>query len=457
MNTIEQWQKSRVNLVTDKSTGELKELDEELNSRAFLISKLTQRQLVNDLRPVVDDFSAGRITMTDAQERFRELAGNNPDEIAKNLATRSRATAVLNTQRQLARGVGQWKVWQETAEDFPCIIYHANLDGFVRPSHRALNGKVYAKDDPFLQTHMPGEWDYNCRCWGEQCTAKKAARLGGPQPKAEASYDAESGFKFNPANAFRENDVSGVDVKDRAEVVSDLADAVRQGRLKKIGLLVASPEQSYPRASLAGLDDMTRTMRKTQNIALESAEKAGWNPKLQPGHERQDEQYKKNNEAERTDIPGEIVKDFPEEMRIGVLSRQSCLDAGFGEETLPVTLEAGDRGSGLVHNWIHHKEVFVDPEEGERILRATLGNPNAQISVTLEKKDGKVRRLLTFFDPRTKSYCVAVYDEEGKKLKLMSWHRSPASYGESQWEVSGGKKADRERKRAWYQARRDQK
>ena len=71
MNTIENWQKSRVNLVTRKSTAELKEIGEELNSRAFLIAKLTQANLIDDFRIVADDYAAGKITMTEAQERFK--------------------------------------------------------------------------------------------------------------------------------------------------------------------------------------------------------------------------------------------------------------------------------------------------------------------------------------------------------------------------------------------------
>ncbi|MDD3155431.1 MAG: hypothetical protein PHS41_11240 [Victivallaceae bacterium] len=135
--------------------------------------------------------------------------------------------------------------------------------------------------------------------------------------------------------------------------------------------------------------------------------------------------------------------------------RSECRDAGLADRDTPISLEAGGKDDGLVHNWKHHKEVFVDPSEGERILRATLGNPAAQVSVTFEKQERGMRKIITFFDPKTKSYCVAQYDEKAGKFRLMSWHRSPASYGEGQWEIRGTN--DRENKREHYQRKHDKK
>ena len=199
-------------------------------------------------------------------------------------------------------------------------------------------------------------------------------------------------------------------------------------------------------------------MRKIQPVAEESVDKAQWDPKRQPGYERQDKKFKENNPEERTKIPKKILDDFPSEIEVGKISAQTCFDAGFGSVSLSVTLEHGDRGYGLTHNWIHHKEVFADPSEGERILRATIGNSASQVSVTFEKeKDGVIRKIITFFDPKTKSYCVARYDEKTKKFQLMSWHRSPASYGENQWEISAGRVLDRERQKEYWKERHEKK
>ena len=57
--------------------------------------------------------------------------------------------------------------------------------------------------------------------------------------------------------------------------------------------------------------------------------------------------------------------------------------------------------------------------------------------MTFERQKRDLRKLITFFDPRTKSYCVLRYDDQAKAFRLMSWHRSPASYGEGEWEIRG--------------------
>jgi hypothetical protein len=239
---------------------------------------------------------------------------------------------------------------------------------------------------------------------------------------------------FNPANAFRPD---ASELKDKTEVVQSMADAVRHGQIRKMGMIVSSPAQSYPRADLSGLGSMTGAMRKIQPAAEASAKAAGWDPKLQPGYKHQDKQFKNNNPGERTKLPDAIRQTFPGEIRIGSISGETCENAGIGAKDVPVVLDVGDKGEGLVHNWIHHKECFVDPAEGERIIRATLGNPRSQVSVTFEDQGNNFRRVLTFFDPKTKSYCVMRYDDQTGKFRLMSWHRASASYGEGEWEIRG--------------------
>lgn len=465
-DTVAEWLENRVTLVTGKSTAELKEIGEEINSRAFYVSKLSVSAIANPLREISNDYVNGTLTLQEAQDRIRQIASGSPDEIARQLMRRSRASQVLQTQRQMARGVAEWQSWQENKEDFPYIIYHANNDGWVRPSHKALDGKVFRVDDPFIQTHMPGEWDYNCRCWGEQVTKKRgereAEKTGGIQPPGQATYDAESGFMFNPANAFRPN-VS--ELKNKTEVVQSMADSVRHGEIRKMGMIVSSPTQTYQRADLPGLNDMTAAMKRMQPAAQASAAKAQWDPKLQPGYGQQADKYKANNPEEAKKLPEAVKQDFPGEIQLGSISEDTCRNAGINAKDVPIILDVGDQETGLIHNWRHHKEVFVDPAEGERIIRATLGNPNSQISVTFENQkysNGRstFRQMLAFFDPETKSYCVLRYDDKAGKFRLMSWHRGPAFYGESEWEIRGWPNqtgTDLTRKMDYWQERHDRK
>ena len=453
MNNISsEWLSRRVTLVTGKSTEELKELGEELNSRAFFVSKLSVAAVVNPLKNISDDYVNGKITLSEAQDRIREIASGSQDEIAQQLMRRTRATQILQTQRQMARGVAEYQSWQEGKEDFPYIIYHANED--ARPSHINLNGKVFSVDDPYLHTHMPGKWDYNCRCWGEQISRKRAEKIGKIEPPKNATYDAKSGFMFNPENAFMP-DASAL--KDKTEVVKSMAECVRHGQIRKIGMIVSSPAQPYERASLTGLKQMTGAMKQIQPIAEESAKKAQWDPKKIPNYKKQLKLYRANNPDDAETLPDRIKQQFPGEIQVGSVSGETCRNAGISENQVPIILGVGDKGQGLIHNWQHHKECFVDPEEGERILRVTLGNPNAQVSVNFEGGGKYFVQRVTFFDPQTRSYCVLLYDDQNKKFRLVSWHRSGSSYGESQWEITGrktGSGEDIDRKKAHYRKKR---
>ena len=54
-------------------------------------------------------------------------------------------------------------------------------------------------------------------------------------------------------------------------------------------------------------------------------------------------------------------------------------------------------------------------------------------------------------------YCVLLYNDRDKNFRLVSWHRSGSSYGESQWEITGrktGSGEDIDRKKAHYRKKR---
>ena len=431
-----EWLRNRVTAVTNKSTAELSMIGEEINSRAFYVAKLTEAAIVNPLREISDQYVSGKLSLSEAQDKIREIASGSQDEITRQLMSRSRATQILQTQRQMARGIAEWQSWQDNKEDFPYIVYHANNDPHARASHKALDGRVFRIDDPFLQTHMPGQWDYNCRCWGEQVTKKRGERLaeksGGIQPSKPATYDAKSGFMFNPSNAFLPD---ASELKNKTEMVRSFADSVRHGQIRKMGMIVTNPNQTYQRADLSGLNDMTAAMRRVQPAAEESAARANWNHKLQPGYIQQSKKYE--GRPDKNKLPDKIRQDFPGKVVVGKISSETCRNAGFDTADTPVTLDIGGKDDGLVHNWVHHKESFIDPAEGERIIRATLGNPKSQVSVTFDDQGNKFKKILTFFDPETKSYCVMRYDDDSKTFKLMSWHRAPASYGEKEWNIWG--------------------
>lgn len=62
-------------------------------------------------------------------------------------------------------------------EDFiPFLMYSAIVDGRERDEHRAMDGRIYAKDHPIWQTWYPPN-GYNCRCDVVPVTRDEARRL----------------------------------------------------------------------------------------------------------------------------------------------------------------------------------------------------------------------------------------------------------------------------------------
>ena len=113
--TVNDWLDNRATALTGKSTAELREIGEEINSRAFYVAKLSTAAVANDLRAISDDYVKGNITLLEAQRRVQALGSGSPDAIAQSLARRSRATQVLQNQRQMARGVAELRTARRTA------------------------------------------------------------------------------------------------------------------------------------------------------------------------------------------------------------------------------------------------------------------------------------------------------------------------------------------------------
>ncbi len=432
--TIETWLENRVSALTGKSQKELTDMGVQLNSHAFMVAKETEARIIDKIRPVFDAYSANKITMHDAQRQLRELVSGEAGDITRSLAVKARAEFVLRTQKQMAQAVGEWKEMMDPAVKsvYPFLIYHTNKDGFVRPSHKALDGNVYSKDDPFLRSHWPGSWDYNCRCWGEECTAERAAKLGVVPMSPKPVYDAESGFAFNPADAFSVNDLTAeLEPKTRQMILDDITGAIRSGKLKKIGLMVGNAQKPFPKADLNGLGNMTKAMRQHQAAAEKSVKAAGLDPAKMPDYKAQEAAYKTAKAPDLHTLPSGVSAS----VKVGEFSPEAMKAMGLPGQKLEIVLETGTKEFGLAHNWQHHKEVFTRPDLGEKIIKATLGNPKAEIVVSLKNAGkGMVSRVVTVHDPRTGAYCVGKIDA-GDKFQIMSYHRAPVAYGNKQWEL----------------------
>lgn len=132
------------------------------------------------MRQRLDD-QVGLITSIprDAAERVRKLAtegitqGTRPAEIAKEIMRTgevSESRAMLIARTEVSRTATELTRARAEHVGSTHFIWRTAGDSDVRPSHRALNGKVFRWDDPpecdSGHHALPGAI-WNCRCWPE--------------------------------------------------------------------------------------------------------------------------------------------------------------------------------------------------------------------------------------------------------------------------------------------------
>lgn len=84
------------------------------------------------------------------------------------------AEFIYRNESALAYGAGKWAALQKVKSSFPYWRYSTMKDHRVRPSHRILEGKIFAADD--IQYFPPIGW--LCRCVAIPISRREAEKLG---------------------------------------------------------------------------------------------------------------------------------------------------------------------------------------------------------------------------------------------------------------------------------------
>ena len=79
------------------------------------------------------------------------------------LGSAYRLTTIFRTNLQSSYAAGHWESITEQAEESPYLMYDAVDDHRTRSSHAANDGKVFAVDNSFWNSHYPPN-GFNCRC-----------------------------------------------------------------------------------------------------------------------------------------------------------------------------------------------------------------------------------------------------------------------------------------------------
>lgn len=148
---------------------------DDAHARAFTVAKVARLDVLEEIRHAVTNaLQSGQTYREFAQELTPTLqtmgwwgkqiivdgAGNA--EVAQ-LGSPRRLKTIYQTNLQSAYMAGRYQAMVAAASTHPYWQYVAVLDGKTRPSHRAMNGKVFRWDDPIWQYIFPPN-GFNCRC-----------------------------------------------------------------------------------------------------------------------------------------------------------------------------------------------------------------------------------------------------------------------------------------------------
>ena len=150
---------------------------EAAHGRAFVVAKAAKLDVLSTLRGAVDAALAGGLTRREfvrqLEPQLRALGwwGRQvvpvpaPDgaEDEVQLGSPRRLKTIYDTNMRVAYNAGRYRAHEENADSRPYWQYQSLDDARVRPSHRAMSGRVYRHDDPIWATHYPPN-GFNCRC-----------------------------------------------------------------------------------------------------------------------------------------------------------------------------------------------------------------------------------------------------------------------------------------------------
>lgn len=152
-------------------TWDWEELWQEAHAQAFTVAKVTRLDILQDIRDAVEKALAEGKTFAWFKKELTPILQAKgwwgrqlqPDGSTVQLGSPWRLQTIYRANLQTAYMAGRFQSQLENADDRPYWKYVAILDGRTRPSHRAMNGKVFRYDDPFWSSFYPPN-GWNCRC-----------------------------------------------------------------------------------------------------------------------------------------------------------------------------------------------------------------------------------------------------------------------------------------------------
>lgn len=201
------------------------ELWQDAHAKAFTVAKITNAQMLQDIKDLVEKSLKEGLTFDSFKKEFTKMLQTKGYTAPAGL-TPWRLETIYRTNLQSAYMRGRYH-YQIQDRARPYWMYEAVLDSRTRPSHRGMHGKIFPKDDPIWDIWYPPN-GFNCRCRVRSLTKEEAEKrgisegkiiwktenilktdtssqkvpIGGYKDENGNTYYTDKGFSYNPAKAF---------------------------------------------------------------------------------------------------------------------------------------------------------------------------------------------------------------------------------------------------------------
>jgi SPP1 gp7 family putative phage head morphogenesis protein len=189
---------------------------DEARAKAFFSARVMKADILAEIRRRTQQVLDGKGTTSDARHWIKEflktdgdnslfecgfLAVNSSESIAELGSTR-RINLIVDQNVRMAQEVGHYAECQDDKDIFPYVRYDSENDEKTRPSHRALDGKIFRVDDPVTAQIWPPN-GFGCRCnmvqLDESDIAGHKIEPNVPTEYFNAKAKESDTFTFNPA------------------------------------------------------------------------------------------------------------------------------------------------------------------------------------------------------------------------------------------------------------------
>ena len=211
----------RLNMPTDMTSRVIsEEIPAQVRAHCFFSARVAESNVLERLRGISDAYGNGEIDLATARMKFKkwydqEKPGQRFEdgEGITNIGSTMRLDLVMRQNAAMAAGVGRYQVSRDPdiEERWPCWRYITGSN--PRDAHAALDGKVFLKSDPVWHRIYP-PWEFNCNCDVEDAELPDG---GAEKIEAKAVPESDSGFRFDPAEAFNTFDASQFDAGEERE------------------------------------------------------------------------------------------------------------------------------------------------------------------------------------------------------------------------------------------------